>query len=572
MNSSGKFIYSFRRYPILRFFIAVCIIVLIAGSIYFVSYKTRQVPVIESIVPPVGSPGDVVLINGKNFGDVRDMNYVEFAGSKVTASSYISWTDTCIKLVLPANIQDGLVVVGIKNQRSNPALFANEVDIPVPVIEKPLVSKPVISALSSEEVSVGQLLTIEGNNFGEVRGQSRVSFTIDYNNKIKSADYKNIVMLTENMVSASEDYYEYISWSNTQIVVRVPDGVSSGVVVVDNGKEVSEPKTIKINNSVGNKEYINKKIYLLQYSADIADVIANDVSTITLRCPVPFTTAYQPEVEMTEINPSPVLINYQHNLIHQITKSKNYLPKTIFNQTFVLPVYEIKTTVNPELVTSFNGDQNTDSRYVLNALLKEEMVPDSDENVVKLAKEITGKEKNPYKKARLIYQYMCDNYGIVEKVRKNDADPLDLLKKRKGDAYDFAVIYTALLRAIGIPAYTDAGILVNQDLMTQNHWWCEFYIDKIGWIPVDPALGAGLEYKKWPDSGIVDAKEYYFGNMDSHHILFSRGWNNSKPFSADNKIVQQLRSYALQSIWEEASSDTVKYSSYWSIPVIKGIY
>ena len=45
-----------------------------------------------------------------------------------------------------------------------------------------------------------------------------------------------------------------------------------------------------------------------------------------------------------------------------------------------------------------------------------------------------------------------------------------------------------------------------------------------------------------------------------------------KPFAADNKIVQQPRSYALQSIWEEASESTVKYSSYWSVPVVKGIY
>ena len=71
---------------------------------------------------------------------------------------------------------------------------------------------------------------------------------------------------------------------------------------------------------------------------------------------------------------------------------------------------------------------------------------------------------------------------------------------------------------------------------------------------------------------IIDTKEYYFGNMDSHHILFSRGWSQLKPFSADSKIVQQPRSFALQSIWEEANKDTAKYSSYWSVPVVKGVY
>ena len=147
-----------------------------------------------------------------------------------------------------------------------------------------------------------------------------------------------------------------------------------------------------------------------------------------------------------------------------------------------------------------------------------------------------------------------------------------MLKKSKGDAYDFAVIYTALLRAAEIPALTDGGVLVGSDLMTQSHWWTEFYIDKVGWIPVDPALGAGLEYKKWSDSGIESDRDYYFGNIDSHHITFSRGWNQLKPFSADNKIVQHPRSFALQSIWEESNENTAKDSSYWGVPVVKGVY
>ena len=57
------------------------------------------------------------------------MNYVEIAGSKLTASSYVSWTNACIKVELPANVQNGLIVVGIKGMRSNPALFANEVEL-----------------------------------------------------------------------------------------------------------------------------------------------------------------------------------------------------------------------------------------------------------------------------------------------------------------------------------------------------------------------------------------------------------------------------------------------------------
>lgn len=569
MDSSGKFSYSLRKYPIVRVLSVVFIISLILGVIYLIGFRTKLVPEIASVVPPVGSPGDLVVINGENFGSVRDMSYVEIAGSKLTASSYISWSNNCIKIVLPANVQDGLLVVGTKEMRSKPALFANEVEIPVPVPAVQQVTKPVITMLSSDKLSVGELLVISGNNFGDSKNQSKVLFTMDCNNKISEADYKNVALLTENMIPASEDDFDYVSWSNTEISVRVPDGASSGLVIVDTGREKSDPKEFVVNTEAGRKEYLNKKIYLVEYTADIADVVTNDISTITLRCPVPFSSPAQPQVEITDVVPEPILVNYQNNLIHQITRSRNNTPKSVFKQNFVLPVFEVRTNVN---VTKIGNYKNTEKNLLSGALKADTLIPCDDKSVKELCEKIIGKEKNPWSKAKFIYDYMCENFSVLSKVRKGDSDPLDLIKKGNGDAYDFAVICTALLRAAEIPAYTDSGILVNQDLQTQTHWWCEFYIDKVGWIPCDPALGAGLEYKQWTDSDVVDAKNFYFGNMDSHHIMFSRGWSQLKPFSADSKIVQQPRSFALQSIWEEASKDTAKYSSYWSVPVVKGVY
>lgn len=569
MDSSGKFSYSLRKYPIVRVLSVVFIISLILGVIYLIGFRTKLVPEITSVVPPVGSPGDLVVINGENFGSVRDMSYVEIAGSKLTASSYISWSNNCIKIVLPANVQDGLLVVGTKEMRSKPALFANEVEIPVPVPVVQQITKPVITMLSSDKLSVGELLVISGNNFGDSKNQSKVLFTMDCNNKISEADYKNVALLTENMIPASEDDFDYVSWSNTEISVRVPDGASSGLVIVDTGREKSDPKEFVVNTEAGRKEYLNKKIYLVEYTADIADVVTNDISTITLRCPVPFSSPAQPQVEITDVVPEPILVNYQNNLIHQITRSRNNTPKSVFKQNFVLPVFEVRANVN---VTKIGNYKNTEKNLLSGALKADTIIPCDDKSVKELCEKIIGKEKNPWSKAKFIYDYMCENFSVLSKVRKGDSDPLDLIKKGNGDAYDFAVICTALLRAAEIPAYTDSGILVNQDLQTQTHWWCEFYIDKVGWIPCDPALGAGLEYKQWTDSDVVDAKNFYFGNMDSHHIMFSRGWSQLKPFSADSKIVQQPRSFALQSIWEEANKDTAKYSSYWSVPVVKGVY
>ena len=565
MKVSGKLSYFFRKYPIVRFFSILIVIGIIFVSFVIFDRKNKVVPYIESIVPSVGMPGDVVLINGKNFGNARDISFVEFSGNKLTASSYISWSDNCIKLVLPANVQDGLVVVGVNGELSNATLFANAVDIPVPVEKSVMSTKPTITSVGVEKARIGDLISINGNNFGESRSNSKVLFTIDYDKNIEENDLKSIASLTEDMVVCQDDMYDF--WSNNEIKVRVPDGACSGVIVVEVGEEKSEPVNFVVDSSVGKKRFSNKKIYLLQYSADVADVVTTDVSTITFRCPIPCTMASQPTVEITETVPEPILTNYQNNLIHQITKSMNNTPKTVFKQTFVLPVYKVDSSVNVAKVVALKKD---DVERFASYLRPDEIIPCDDERVVALGKEIVKKEKNVYKQAKLVYEYMCENFKILNTIRKAESNPLDMFSDKFGDAYDFSVMYCAIMRSLGIPCVTDSGILVGKNMETRAHWWNEIYINGLGWIFVDVALGAGLEYEKWLDD--AEDNMFYFGNMDNHHICFSRGWTQLKPFSKDNKIVQHPRSFALQSIWEEASEETAKYSSFWSVPVVKGVY
>ena len=68
MNSSGSISYFLRKYPVVRVFLSVVIIFLILVSVFVVNKKTKAVPQIISIVPPVGSPGDIFSIFGENFG------------------------------------------------------------------------------------------------------------------------------------------------------------------------------------------------------------------------------------------------------------------------------------------------------------------------------------------------------------------------------------------------------------------------------------------------------------------------------------------------------------------------
>ena len=88
MNSSNRLSYILRKYSLVRAAIVVFLIAIAVLIVFITGKKKKTEPVIESLTPSVGSPGDIVVINGKNFGDTRDMSYVEFAGSKLTASAY----------------------------------------------------------------------------------------------------------------------------------------------------------------------------------------------------------------------------------------------------------------------------------------------------------------------------------------------------------------------------------------------------------------------------------------------------------------------------------------------------
>ena len=547
---------------------AAVLIVFVSCIVLIITMRMRRKPVIESLNPPIGAPGDLVVIKGKYFGSAGNEGYVEFAGSKLTASSYISWTDTEIKVVLPANIGDGLVFVGTKTSRSEPSFFTNEREIPVAVRPKAQTVVPFIASISNAFPAVGDPIVIFGKNFGDTHDAADVYFTTERetppNRSVLS--YETGAVGTMH-IPASKSDLDYESWSDTEIRVRVPDGAASGSLYVETPAGRTAPQKLLIDSRAGSKTYGKQRTYIMQLAADINDVETKQPATIRFYFPRPVLTAAQPFAELTECEPEPAIVDYQNTIVHQLQATKGPSPaKRRFSQNFVVSVYEVKSAVQPKYIRPYD-DMN--KALYASATRADKFIPSDDRAVTNLAAAIVGKETNPYVKAKLIYTYMLDNYKLRDAASKPES-PLNLIKSKRGDAYCFALLYTALLRAGGIPALTECGVLVDRNLHTRNHWWCEFYLHGVGWIPADPALGAGLSYEGWSETG--DARNYYFGNLDPQHITFTRGINDLKPAAGNTKTVQHPRGYALQSVWEESSQDTVKYSSFWAAPAILGVY
>ena len=206
--------------------------------------------------------------------------------------------------------------------------------------------------------------------------------------------------------------------------------------------------------------------------------------------------------------------------------------------------------------------------YCKNWTLADEAVPSDDKRIIDQAASIIKKETSPWKKASLIYSWVTSNFTLLQDPRPIYSDIFDSLDTGYADSYDEAILFTALCRAAGIPTLPVAGLLVGNDGSCRTHWWSEFYIDDIGWVPADPAMGAGLEFEI--ESPVQSPSAFYFGNLDSAHITISRGSNSIKFSNITARNVSRPRSYAIQSVWEEASSEIKTYTTKWeSVGVFK---
>jgi Transglutaminase-like superfamily len=120
--------------------------------------------------------------------------------------------------------------------------------------------------------------------------------------------------------------------------------------------------------------------------------------------------------------------------------------------------------------------------------LKPEPLLQSDAPEVRaMAKEVIGNETNAYRAAKLLLDWV---YRRVEKAYVPAvSNALEVLKTRKGDCGEHAVLFVALARAAGIPARPVVGITYwPPGNGFGYHAWAEIWVGR--WIAVDPTQGS----------------------------------------------------------------------------------
>jgi hypothetical protein len=541
-------------------FIPIVLFVFLCAVYAVSSFYSSPAPVIESISPEIGYPGDVLEIKGRHFRTPdrkleRSIimkpsgSAVYIARTRLVLSDFIYWSDEKIRVKIPQEIESGPLWVENKNGTSNEVIFTNRKEIPQ-IISGPVdPGQPYISAVDPLNGGVGDVVTINGMNFGLERENANVLFTLTAPVNINRTE----AAAANPAIKSSNLDFDYISWTDNEIRIKVPDGSTSGKMWVDTDRGVSNSIYFELDEKTGTKSYEQKRGYQIKYDVNVNVITGSDGNSLAFWIPGLTDTPEQRNIEY-ERNITPELENYNGTMLYRFFNLRDGDKKSI-QHTAWFERYEVKTRVNSKKVT-WNYDE--DSKFFKEYTKSDDLVKVDDERIAAIYKRIS-RSSNPYLKARLIYNHVRRMKFAFSPGGK---DVIDNFNHSAGDSYTYALMFTALARKAGLPSRPVAGYLVYDDKKTAKHFWAEFYINNYGWIPVDPALGDGAKFGDIPE--VENPGDYYFGNLDSRHISFSKGVI-SIPFIAPyGKTVYKNKMYSLQKSYEEVSGNIGSYKSDWN--------
>ncbi|MDR2864650.1 MAG: IPT/TIG domain-containing protein [Spirochaetaceae bacterium] len=497
----------------------------------------QREPKIIDINPLIGRTGDTIAITGENFGTEKNESYVSFGSVIPTLSSYNIWSDNLIVVRVPDFGESGLIYIYKNDKKSNPVLFSTEEGMPVFPDGDTADILPFIDSIEPKQTTIGGIIKITGSHFGARSENNEVVFFRDVE--------KNPSSLSD---SGNPEYIKVKSadcllWNEHEISLRVPDGAAGGNIEVHTKKGTGNKSLLIISGKPGEKRIKDKKTYAISYSVNIRVEKASLPNTLFLAVPEPPSTASQRNAEVLMRNAIPFISDYRGVQLYKFSDLKDNAAHEVL-QSFLIDVYALETKVDTRQVKNVQ-----DSVFREKYLVSNTLVNARSSEIQSQASLITGRETNPYLKARAIYQAML---------------------KEDGNDFRSAIRFCELCRAADIPAIPVAGVLVLKNKVARAHLWNMFWIDGLGWIPVDINLGKALAPQGFnlPEN----PSDYYFGNIDNNRIIFSYGETILLPMALGNRTSSGNREYALQNIWEEVSGGLEAYSSSWSEIEITGVY
>jgi transglutaminase-like putative cysteine protease len=194
-------------------------------------------------------------------------------------------------------------------------------------------------------------------------------------------------------------------------------------------------------------------------------------------------------------------------------------------QATSIPAESLAVAMNFQVTrTGYHILQNKDKSSEENnaQLLQRSLIPDRlvpiDGKVADELKNVVREGMTPLEKARAIYDHVARTMTYDKSgTGWGRGDAIYACDVRKGNCTDFHSLFIGIARASRIPSRFVIGFPVPEGVTAGEipgyHCWAEFYVEGMGWLPVD-ASEASKHREKWND---------LFGGLDAHRVQFTVG-------------------------------------------------
>jgi hypothetical protein len=303
--------------------------------------------------------------------------------------------------------------------------------------------------------------------------------------------------------------------------------------------------------------YSDPQKYSVKYS-----VIINNTgfspTDIRLYLPLPAEWDAQKELKIAAIAPEPKSkaaepVSGNSMLYWQLLKTPKKGSAAEFTLNFEFTAYETNTNIDPASVQPYDKSSVEVQRYTK----PEKYIESGDPKITALADSLAAGETNPYLQAQKFYDYIID-HTTYKLLGQGLNGAKYLLENGKGECGDYSALFIALCRAKGIPARPVVGYwaISGND---QTHVWAEFFLQGIGWVPVDATIGQQGSEKR----------AYYFGNMDNQRVILSKGYNTPLVPATKDKFVAPILQVPLWWFWGSGDANTLTMERNWEVSKIQ---
>lgn len=186
-----------------------------------------------------------------------------------------------------------------------------------------------------------------------------------------------------------------------------------------------------------------------------------------------------------------------------------FSPDTLYDKRIVIKILLDIYQSDLKRINKTKNGIKADTSELRRYLIAEKYIEKDDPLIVKTASNLKG--RNTKQSAENIYNY------IQSKIEYFDYLPRTFgakyaLSLGKGDYSEFSRTFTALCRALSIPARVVYGY-TSVWSGTPKYDWAEYYDEKLGWIPVDPTPGGRQKFNS------LDNRYVYLSHIEQDETL-----------------------------------------------------